>query len=108
MQESKEYITRYENWLWEITRFHLKEKGIFSNHEYSFTLNQNPFPDILIHSGPYKIGRYVPDINVYRTNHPLAELIIKDCKERALQSKKLKFMYSNTERKIKISYEYSD
>ena len=75
VEESKEYISRYENWLWEITRFFLKENGIFSNKEYSFTLNQNPFPEILIHSGPYKIGRHVPDINVYRINYPLAELI---------------------------------
>ncbi len=100
VEESKEYISRYENWLWEITRFFLRENGIFSNKEYSFTLNQNPFPEILIHSGPYKIGRHVPDINVYRINHPLAELIIKDCKEKILTSKTLKFQYTDTGRKI--------
>lgn len=100
VEESKEYISRYENWLWEITRFFLKENGIFSNKEYSFTLNQNPFPEILIHSGPYKIGRHVPDINVYRINHPLAELIIRDCKDKILTSKTLKFQYTDTGRKI--------
>jgi len=39
LQESKEYLSRYENLLWNITRFYLNGDGSFSEDEHSFTLN---------------------------------------------------------------------
>ncbi|MBA3283472.1 MAG: DEAD/DEAH box helicase, partial [Nitrosopumilus sp.] len=56
LQESKEYLSRYEKWLWDITKFYLKDDADFAPDEHSFTLNRNPFPNGKIHSGPYRIG----------------------------------------------------
>ena len=50
LQESKEYLTRYETWLWNITKFYLSNDADFSADEHSFTLKRNPFPDTKIHS----------------------------------------------------------
>lgn len=102
LQESREYLSRYENLLWSITRFYLNGDGSFSEDEHSFTLNRNPFPEVKIHPGPYRIGKHIDDANVYRIGHPLAQLIIKKCKEFTLQSRELIFDYIGTPKKISI------
>lgn len=102
LQESREYLSRYENLLWNITKFYLNGDGSFSNDEHSFTLNRNPFPEIKIHPGPYRIGKHIEDANVYRIGHPLAEQIIQRCKAFSLSTRELIFDYSGTPTKITI------
>ncbi len=94
LKESKEYLSKYENWLWSITKFKLNENANFSADEHSFTLNNNPFPDVKIHPGPYRIGKHIIDANIYRINHPLAQCIIEECKTKQLPFSNLKFDYS--------------
>jgi len=91
LQESKEYLSKYEHWLWTLTKFFLKDDGEFSADEHSFTLRKNPFPEAAIHPGPYKIGKSVDDSNVYRIGHPLAQAIIRECKKAILPIKELVF-----------------
>jgi superfamily II DNA/RNA helicase len=100
LQESKEYLTRYETWLWNITRFYLNNDADFSADEYSFTLRRNPFPDTKIHSGPYRIGKSLDDANIYRIGHPLAQKIIEQCKAKELEEYELIFDYTNSGKKI--------
>jgi superfamily II DNA/RNA helicase len=90
-QESKDYLSKYENWLWCLTKFYLKDDGEFATDEHSFTLRSNPFPEAKIHPGPYKIGKNLDDVNVYRIGHPLAQAIIHECKTALLPCKELIF-----------------
>jgi superfamily II DNA/RNA helicase len=96
LQESKEYLNRYEAWLWNISKYYLNSDADFSVDQHSFTLKRNPFPNATIHSGPYRIGKSVDDANVYRIGHPLAQQIIERCKSASLQPYELIFDYSNS------------
>jgi SNF2 family DNA or RNA helicase len=107
LRESREYLTRYENWLWQITKYYLEPYADFTADEYSFTLRENPFPEEKIHPGPYRLGRNFEDVNIYRIGHPLAQRIIEQCKsfnpETAPDSQSgLVFNYSDAPTKISI------
>ncbi|MDO6435588.1 SNF2-related protein [Flavitalea sp. BT771] len=102
LQESKEYLTKYESWLWNITRYCLGGHAEYASDEHSFTLLQNPFEGSQIHPGPYKIGRNVDKANAYRINHPLAQAIIDKCKSNYLPTAELCFDYSNNAKRISI------
>jgi hypothetical protein len=100
LQESKDYLSKYESWLWNITQFALNSNADFAADEHSFRLLKNPFNDLKIHPGPYRIGKNIDDANVYRIGHPLAQRIIEECKKHELPSVELTFDYSNTIKKI--------
>ena len=100
LQESKEYLSKYESWLWQITKFCLEPYARFDHTENSFLLVENPFPNEKIHPGPYRIGKNIDDANTYRIGHPLAQRIIEQCKTAQLQEKELVFDYSGSRKKI--------
>jgi len=102
LRESHEYLNKYENWLWQITRFYLNSYARFDGGEHSFTLIKNPFPNEKIHPGPYRIGKNIEDANVYRVGHPLAQRIIDRCKTKELPEIELVFDYSGTPTRISI------
>jgi ERCC4-related helicase len=102
LQESKEYLNRYENMLWRITKFFLQPYAKFDGSESSFMLTRNPFPDEHIHPGPYRIGKNIEDANTYRVGHPLAQRIIDSCKNQDLPVKELMFDYSHCGKKISV------
>jgi len=102
LQESRDYLSRYENWLWQITRYYLEPYARFDSDGHSFTLVQNPFANEKIHPGPYRIGKNIEDANIYRIGHPLAQRIIERCKGESLQENELTFSYSNSPIKISI------
>jgi len=54
LRESKEYVSRYESWLWEITKYFLGPYADFSSDDNSFMLWMNPFSHEKIHPEPYK------------------------------------------------------
>jgi len=95
IRESKAYLDIYERWLWEITCFFLGGDADFSNDEYSFMLKRNPFLGETIHPGPYKIGKNLEDVHIYRPGHPLAQRILNEIKARPLGHTELTFDYSN-------------
>jgi ERCC4-related helicase len=100
LRESTEALGRYEQWLWTLTRYFLRECAEFSDDEKSFLLISNPFPGESIHPGPYKTGKHVEDVNLYRVGHPLAQRIIEYCKELTLSPAEICFNYSGTGRNI--------
>ena len=102
LQESREYLSIYESLLWRMTQFYLREHASFSPNEHCFTLIDNPFPEIKINHGPYRIGKNIDDANVYRIGHPLAQLIIEQCKNYTLPAKELIFDYTGTPKKITV------
>jgi hypothetical protein len=111
--ESTEFLSRYEEKLWSITKYFLKNVAQFDDDHYTFTLTKNPFPQVDINKGPYMVLKPfkgerkseidVPDdTNVYRINHRLAKEIIEACKRSLTPSKSLTFDYSNTPTKVTI------
>ncbi|MEK7827422.1 MAG: DEAD/DEAH box helicase, partial [Thermodesulfobacteriota bacterium] len=102
LETSKAYLSKYENWLWSITRYYLEPYADFAAEDHSFTLRSNPFPHEKIHPGPYRIGKSLDDVNVYRPGHPLAQRIIGQCKAPVLPSRELVFHYTDTPKKITI------
>jgi len=110
LQESKKYLSRYENWLWELTRYYLAPYADFASDDHSFMLRKNPFPDEKIHSGTYRIGKKIEDpetssgqaANTYRAGHPLVQRIIETCKSLSLPRQELAFHYATTPKKITI------
>ncbi|HBE77675.1 MAG TPA: DEAD/DEAH box helicase [Firmicutes bacterium] len=102
LQESKEYLSKYENQLWDLTKHCLNAYADFAQDQYSFTLRKNPFSEAKIYPGPYRIGKNVEDANVYRIGHPLAQRIIENCKSKALPEQELVFNFIDTGRKITV------
>jgi len=89
--ESKEYLDKYQYWLWETTKYFLGEHAEFADNEYSFYLRKNPFSGDNIPPGPYKIGNHIEDSHVYRPGHPLAQKILEKVKNKELPVSELVF-----------------
>ncbi len=106
LSASKEYLSKYESWLWNITKYYLNDYAVFDTNEYSFYLNKNPFPNEYIHPGPYKIGRDITDANIYRIGHPLAQRIIEECKTFEDNNQEVIFNLSGSQQKISILNEF--
>ena len=102
LQESREYLSKYENWLWQVTKYYLEPYADFAENGYSFMLRENPFSSEPIHPGPYRIGKNIEDANIYRVGHPLAQRIIDKCKTLSMDSRDVVFNYSNTPKRISI------
>lgn len=100
LSQSTEALSRYEQWLWALTRYCLQDSADFSGDEKSFHLISNPFPGENIHPGPYRVGKPVEDANLYRVGHPLAQRIITHCRELELPPAEIRFDYSGTGRNI--------
>ena len=95
LRESKAYLETYEKWLWDVSKFYLGNKAIFTEQDYSFTLNQHPFQGKNIEKGPYRIGKNIDNAHIYRPGHPLAERIMCEVKAIKLPNVELVFDYSN-------------
>ncbi len=112
-EDTKGYLNKYEQKLWEVTRYFLKDHATFGLNDYSFTLDENPFPEENIHPGPYVIlrpneGQRKSDIdlpnnsNIYRSGHPLARRVLHECTELAIPEGHIQFDYSGTAHQIRI------
>jgi superfamily II DNA or RNA helicase len=102
LKESREYLSKYENWLWQVTKYYLDPYADFAEDDYSFMLRENPFGSETIHPGPYRIGKNIEDANIYRIGHPLAQRLIDKCKSLSPDSQEVVFDYSNTPKRISI------
>lgn len=113
LQQSTDYLTKFEHWLWQLTKYILEPYATFNHSENSFFLNKNPFTGEAIHKGPYRVGKkHIGEAhetvevnqneNLYRIGHPLAQKVISNCKEEKLDIQELKFDYSGSDKKIFI------
>jgi superfamily II DNA/RNA helicase len=113
LQQSTEYLTKFEKWLWQLTKYYLEPYATFNHSENSFFLNKNPFAGEAIHKGPYRVGKkHIGEAhetvelnqneNLYRIGHPLAQKVIINCKEEKLDIQELQFDYSGSDKKIFI------
>lgn len=101
-RESTEALSKYDHWLWQLTRFYLQPYARFEDGQNGFTLIKNPFPEEQIHAGPYRSGKDVEDANLYRLGHPLAQKIIERCKAFTPEPLTVAFDYSHSGKKISI------
>lgn len=103
LNESKQYLNKYEDWLWKLTEYYLeKDYASFGNKDFSFILEKTPFADITAPLGKYKLGRKIEDAHIYRMGHPIAQKILTKYKEIKLPPIKIQFDYSNYDKKISI------
>ncbi|MCC6842348.1 MAG: DEAD/DEAH box helicase [Saprospiraceae bacterium] len=113
LQQSTEYLTKFEKWLWQLTKYYLEPYATFNYSENSFFLKKNPFAGEVIHNGPYRVGKkhigeahelveVNPNENLYRIGHPLAQKVIANCKNKELNIQELQFDYSGSDKKIFI------
>jgi len=99
---SGDYLDRFEEWLWQITRYYLGPYARFDHGGYSFVLERNPFEGERIHPGPYRLGKRVEDANTYRVGHPLAQRILALCKDLPVETKSVRFDYRNSGKRIAV------
>lgn len=100
--QSNDYLDRFNQQLWLLTRSLLKDYAHFNEHGYSFTLHTNPFPGETIHPGPYRMGKHVEEVNTYRVGHPLAQRLLEQAKSLPTPPCELMFDYSNSGKRIAI------
>ncbi|HQM83442.1 MAG TPA: SNF2-related protein [bacterium] len=103
-QKSEEFLDKYQKWLMNITKFALDERAEFDSDGVSFKLlDTKGLPGI--RSGFYRIGNHVEDAHVYRVQHPLAQKIIEDLKQKELETGEIEFRYTGNP-KISILEKY--
>ena len=113
LAQSSDYLNKFENWLWQLTKYYLQPYATFNDTDNSFYLKKNPFSEELINKGLYKVGKknigekhngdeMTSNVNLYRVGHPLAQKLIIKCKTEELNIQELVFDYSGSEKKISI------
>lgn len=112
-EDAKGYLNLFEQKLWKITKYYLKDFASFGADDYSFKLLKNPFKDQKIHPGPYIILKPQPGLrksdisipnhtNIYRVGHPLAIQILDACRQTHTPVACLSFDYSNHPSQITV------
>ena len=102
MTESQEYINKFEDLLWTITRHKIQGDADFNDKALSFKLNKQPFLDAKFPLETYKLGKNIEDAHTYRIGHPLAQHIIEEAKSKVLDHAKLVFDLSGYRGNISI------
>ena len=100
LTESQEHLSRYEEWLWKLTRFVLNGHADFAPEGFSFKLKSLPSGVSNIPLGLYRMGRRVEDAHIFRLNHPLARWIIQQAHAGETPGAEIRFDYSGTDKCI--------
>lgn len=101
--ESRDYLSKYEVLLWDLTKYYLKDHADFSSDSYSFMLKSKCFEDLPdISLGPYRMAKNVEDAHLYRIGHPIAQKVFAMAKVKELPKTHLQFDYCNSGKKITI------
>ena len=100
--QSRDYLDRFEERLWRLTRYLLDSYARFEEQEHSFMLKRNPFPGETIHPGPYRMGKAVEDANTFRVGHPLAQRLLEQGKALTTAPGEVIFQYRDSGKNIAI------
>jgi adenine-specific DNA-methyltransferase len=101
LDQSQEYLTRYERLLMQLTGYELGGNAEFFNGDDAFRLKANPYPgagDIPL--GLYELPRRSGEAHLYRLGHPLALEIVRRARDRNLPRAEITFDHSGTLPKI--------
>ena len=102
-EASKAYLNRYERLLMQLTRHELRDHAEFVN-DSSFQLKECPFKfkEGEIPVGLYELPRRSGDAHLYRLNHPLAEAVVAQAKDRQLPLQQVRFAYGEHDGKVSV------
>jgi hypothetical protein len=100
--QSHDFLDRFNQQLWLLTRYLLAKHARFEEGRYCFTLYNNPFPGEAIHPGPYRMGKNVDDANTYRVGHPLAQRVLVRGKALTIPPGEITFHYRKSRKNIAI------
>jgi len=100
--QSHNFLDRFNQQLWLLTRYLLDSYARFEDGYYSFLLHTNPFPGESIHPGPYRMAKGVEDVNTYRVGHPLAQRMLERGKALSPGPAKVSFQFANSGKNIAI------
>ncbi|MFH0812757.1 MAG: SNF2-related protein [Pseudomonadota bacterium] len=100
--QSHDFLDRFNERLWLLTRYLLAPYARFEEGNYSFMLERNPFPGETIHPGPYRMGKNVEDANTYRVGHPLAQRLLEQGKALVVSPGEVVFDYSGSGKNIAV------
>ena len=101
LNESREYLTRYQQWMWDLMNYALGDYAVFNEADSSFVLSKNPYKRGKIPTGRYKIASKVDDAYKLRINHPLTKEVISAVKNHDLEPICLSFDLSGYEGQIR-------
>ncbi|MBK8583074.1 MAG: hypothetical protein IPL86_15015 [Flavobacteriales bacterium] len=94
MEESTVMISKFQRWLWEVSRTFLRDDAQFDIPKLTFQLLKNPFK-ANIHTGLYSLDKKNEQAYRYRVNHPLAAGILKHYANLELAPEHVTFHYSS-------------
>lgn len=101
LDQSKDYLSRYERLLMQLTEHELGPNAEFLDGQSGFRLKANPFPNVAdIPLGLYELPRRSGEAHLYRLGHPLAIQILRQAKVRELTTAEITFDHSGTVPKI--------
>lgn len=93
LENTQKYISKYEQWLWKITKFILQGNANFDDQKLSFLLNKSPLKQVK--TGVYTLDKKREDAKHYRLGDFLAQDIIEKSKKLETPVVKLNFDYSS-------------
>jgi superfamily II DNA or RNA helicase len=100
--QSHDYLDRFQEQLWRLSRHLLNGYAHFDEAAYSFYLERNPFPGEKIHPGPYRMGKAVEEANTYRVGHPLAQRLLERGKALEAPPAEVVFDYTGGGKRIAV------
>ncbi|MEJ5144435.1 SNF2-related protein [Sphingobacterium sp. MYb388] len=86
LSETKVFIEKFEKWLWELTRFYLKNKAKFIYDDFSFILDNGE---------TYTLNKKREDAKRFLVNGPVAQRIIGQAKSEETPAAHLEFNLSS-------------
>ncbi len=102
LSESREYINKYEQWLWAVTKFELNGAATFNDKNLSFKLKKQPYSEATFPTESFKLGKPNTEAHVYRMGHPLAQTVLEKAKEKELPETSLTFDLTGYEGNVSI------
>ncbi len=100
--QSLDVLDRFNERLWRLTRYVLRDHARFDGADHTFLLLSNPFAPEAIHPGPYRMGKRVDDANTYRVGHPLAQRVLSLGSSLATPPAEVAVRYRESGRKITV------
>jgi superfamily II DNA/RNA helicase len=98
LDQSREYISRYERRLWAVTRHELAKQATFDDAYLSFVLKAAP-TGLSAPAGAYYLTKQGLDGHRYRLGHPLAQHVLDQASERTLAGAHVTFDYAAWQQK---------
>lgn len=93
LDQSREYISRYERLLWRLTQYELSAQAKFDESYLEFNLTERP-EGLDVPDGPYFLTKEGLVGHRYRLGHPLARYVLDTAAGRSLSGAHLAFDYT--------------